>query len=90
MINPDDVLEQQIAIPEVEFVQSKIPIDETWIRLKYNIPYHLMMYCYATVWIGEKEDPFAGAHLFLFRNKPLSDSRRRAWSPSPTTRAREI
>ena len=82
------VLEQQIAIPEVEFVQSKVEITEGWIRAKYNIPYSKLPYCYGTIWIGEKGDPLAGAHMFLFRSRPLTDSRRRACSPSPSTASR--
>jgi len=85
MINPNDVQEQQIVISEMEFVQSKIEITEGFIRTKYNIPYSKLPYCYGTIWIGEREDPFAGAHMFLFRDKPLTDSRRRAWHPSPST-----
>jgi len=88
-MSENDVWEQQIAISEVEFNSLVIEgLIESWVRANYNIPYHRLPYCYGCVWIGEKDDPLAGSHMFLFRDKPLKDSRRRAWAPSPSTKNR--
>lgn len=88
-MNKNDVSEQQIALDDEEYTLLKLdtPI-ESYIRSKYDIPYHKLPYCYGRVYIGEVDTPFAGAHLFLFRDKPLTDSRRRAWKPSPSTEMR--
>jgi len=86
--NSEDVLEQQIAISEAEMVALREFPTEGWIRSKYDIPYSKLPYCYSRRHIGERGDPLAGTHMFLFRSRPLTDSRRRAWSPSPSTAER--
>jgi hypothetical protein len=88
-MNPNDVREQQIVISEAEMVALREVPTEGWIRSKYNIPYSELPYCYSHIWIGQQDDPLAGAYMFLFRDKRLTDSRRRAWSPSPSTADRE-
>ena len=88
-MNENDVLEQQIALTDEEYTLLKLDMPlESYIRVKYDIPYHKLPYCYGRVYIGEVGAPFAGAHLYLFRNKPLTASRLRAWKPSPSTEMR--
>lgn len=77
----EEVLEQQIAISDAEAVAMPEPPTEGGIRLRYNIPYTVMPYCYA-----RHEDTFGGCMMYLFRSQPLKDPS--GWHLSPSTSER--
>ncbi|MCJ7633678.1 hypothetical protein MUP77_14970, partial [Candidatus Bathyarchaeota archaeon] len=63
------LLQRQIAIPTIELMSLKnFPEDlrlSTWVRLRYDIPYHLLPYC--RQWHDDKMN----AEIFDFRTKPF-------------------